>query len=95
LTRHTGKYRMQVSRGAFERYDDETNDALGRLSTFEWPHAFTRLDASADTFLARFGANHFHAVPGDYVEALEGVCSLLDIDFQYLGASAGTPTAAR
>jgi L-fucose/D-arabinose isomerase len=88
LTRDSGRYRMQVSRGAFERYDDATNETLGRQSTFEWPHAFTRLDAPADTFLARFGANHIHAVPGDYVSALESVCTLLDIDFQYLGTTA-------
>ena len=85
LTRDTGKYRMQVVRGAFERYDDATNESLARQSTFEWPHAFTRLQVSADEFLGRFGANHLHAVPGDYVAELESVCTLLDIDFQHLG----------
>jgi L-fucose isomerase len=90
LTRESGTYRMQVARGAFERYDDATNEALGRQSTFEWPHAFARLQTSPDVFLSRFGANHVHAVPGDHVAALESVCTLLDIDYQYLGS----PTAA-
>ena len=88
LTRDTGRYRMQVARGAFERYDDETNETLGRQSTFEWPHAFTRLETSAGEFLSRFGANHIHAVPGDYVAELEAVCALLDIDFQHLARPA-------
>jgi L-fucose isomerase len=93
LTRDSGQYRMQVARGAFERYDDATNEALGRQSTFEWPHAFTRLDATADQFLSRFGANHVHAVPGDHVAALQSVCALLDVDFQYLGSGPSTPSA--
>ena len=88
LTRDSGRYRMQVARGAFERYDDETNEALGRQSTFEWPHAFTRLETSADEFLNRFGANHIHAVPGDCVAELEAVCALLDVDFQHLARPA-------
>ncbi|MGI8680044.1 MAG: L-fucose/L-arabinose isomerase family protein [Jatrophihabitans sp.] len=88
LTRNSGRYRMQVSRGAFERYDDAANEALARQSTFEWPHAFSRLDASAETFLSSFGANHIHAVPGDYVSELESVCTLLDIDFQNLATDA-------
>jgi len=50
--------------GEFETYDEETTSALTAQSTPEWPHAFARLDAPAETFLSRFGANHIHAVPG-------------------------------
>ncbi len=59
--------------------------AAGPAVDVEWPHAFTRFDVPADEFLSRFGANHIHAVPGDYVAALEQVCRQLDVDFQRLG----------
>jgi L-fucose isomerase len=72
---------MQVVRGAFEHYGDEVNEALARQSTFEWPHAFTRMEVSADRFLSQFGANHIHAVPGDYLAELRQVCRLLDVDY--------------
>jgi L-fucose isomerase len=58
-----------------------------RQSTPEWPHAFTRLQVDAGEFLSSFGANHIHAVPGDYVAELETVCSLLDIDFRLMGSA--------
>lgn len=88
LTRLDGRYRMHVLRGSFERYDEETNEDLMRQSTYEWPHAFARMDASADEFLSRYGSNHIHAVPGDYVEELRIVCKLLDVDYDGFGGAA-------
>lgn len=88
LTRLNHRYRMHVVRGAFENYDDATNEAMMRQSTFEWPHAFARLQVEAGEFLSRFGANHIHAVPGDHVADLHAVCDLLDIDFEGLGDTA-------
>ncbi|MQA76909.1 MAG: fucose isomerase [Streptosporangiales bacterium] len=88
LTRKNHRYRMQVMRGSFESYDAATNDRLARQSTFEWPHAFTRLDAPAADFLSRFGANHIHAVPGEYVEELKSICTMLDIDYEGMGSAA-------
>ncbi|HEX6444153.1 MAG TPA: L-fucose/L-arabinose isomerase family protein [Streptosporangiales bacterium] len=88
LTRKDHRYRMHVVRGAFERYDDATNEAMARQSTFEWPHAFTRLHVPADEFLGRFGANHIHAVPGEHVDELKAVCALLDIDYEGMGDAA-------
>ncbi len=79
LSRLDGQYRLQLTRGRFERYDDDTNEALARQSTFEWPHAFARLDAPAAAFLGRFGANHVHAIPGDHVATLAATAALLDI----------------
>ncbi|WP_229694277.1 L-fucose/L-arabinose isomerase family protein [Lentzea pudingi] len=79
LTREDGDYRLQLMLGEFETYDDETNEALMRQSTREWPHAFARLDAEADDFLSRFGANHIHAVPGDRRAELRAVCRLLGV----------------
>ncbi len=84
LSRRDGRYRLQAATGRFVQFDPDTNEALMRASTYVWPHAFTRLDASAEDFLARFGANHIHAVPGDVLEELELVCAFLDVDFDRL-----------
>ncbi len=75
---------MQVTPGRFETYDEETNEALMRQSTYVWPHAFTRMDAPADVFLSRFGANHIHAVPGDITAELAAICRFLDLDLERL-----------
>ncbi|WP_433328005.1 L-fucose/L-arabinose isomerase family protein [Spirillospora sp. CA-294931] len=85
LTRRDGRYRMHVMRGDFESYDAATNEAMARQSTFEWPHAFTRLRVGPEEFLTRFGSNHIHAVPGDHVDELRTVCTLLDVDFEGFG----------
>jgi len=85
LTRREGRYRMHVMRGSFVRYDDETNEDLMRQSTYVWPHAFARMDASAEEILSRYGSNHIHAIPGDHVEELRAVCKLLDVDYDRFG----------
>lgn len=88
LTRLAGRYRMHVLRGTFERYDESTNEALMRQSTYEWPHAFARFDADAEDILATYGSNHIHAVPNDYVAELRVVCELLDVDYIGIGGTA-------
>ncbi|MGQ4615373.1 hypothetical protein [Nocardia sp. R7R-8] len=79
LTRLDGDYRMQLMLGDFEHYDEQTNEALMQQSPREWPHAFALLDARAEDFLNRFGADHIHAVPGDHREAVRATCELLDV----------------
>ncbi len=86
LTRLMGRYRLQVLRGRLEQFDDETNERLMRASTYVWPHAFARLEATADDFLGRYGSNHIHAVPGDHVASLQMICRLLDLDFEVIGS---------
>jgi L-fucose/D-arabinose isomerase len=88
LTRLNGRYRMHVLSGGFQEFDADTTERLSRASTYEWPHAFARFDATAAEFLSKFGANHIHAVPGDRVAELRSVCRLLDIDFDGFGALA-------
>lgn len=84
LSRFDGGYRMQVTKGRFESYDEGTNEKLMRQSTYVWPHAFTRMDAPVEVFLSRFGANHIHAVPGDITEELAGVCRFLAVSMERL-----------
>lgn len=86
LSRLNARYRLQVTKGRFETYDDDKNEALMRQSNYVWPHAFTRMDAPADVFLSRFGANHIHAVPGDITGELAAACQFLDIDLERLDA---------
>jgi L-fucose isomerase len=86
LTRLAGRYRMQVLRGELVRFDEATNQALMRQSTYEWPHAFARFEADAAEVLARYGSNHVHAVPGDRVDELRLACRLLDVDYDGFGA---------
>lgn len=81
---------MQVLRGAFRCFDDETNERMMRASTFEWPHAFVTFDADANNFLAQFGANHIHAVPGDRVAELRSACAMLGVDWAGMGGSAAS-----
>jgi L-fucose/D-arabinose isomerase len=85
LTRLDQRYRMHVLRGQLESYDAETNERLMRASTYVWPHAFARLETTADEFVGRYGSNHIHAVPGDHTGALREVCRLLDVDFDGFG----------
>lgn len=87
LTRLDGNYRMQVLRGSFEQYDHDTNEALMRQSTYEWPHAFARFDANAEEVLSRYGSNHIHVVPGDFVQELKSVCRFLGIDYDGFGSA--------
>jgi L-fucose isomerase len=88
LTRLSGRYRLHVLRGRFVRFDDAENERLMRASTYEWPHAFARFDASAEEVLGRYGSNHIHAVPGDRLAELRAVCTLLDVDYDGFGDAA-------
>ena len=77
---------MQVLTGSFESSTPRLPSGYAGIH-LEWPHAFARFDAPADEILARFGANHIHAVPGDHVDELRALCRLLDVDFDRFGAS--------
>lgn len=92
LTRSDGRYRLQVVRARLEDYGSETNEALARQSTFEWPHAFARMEAPASEFLSRFGSNHIHGVPGDVVPELREASRMLDVKFELFGQ--GSPSHA-
>jgi L-fucose/D-arabinose isomerase len=88
LARDSAGYRMHVLRGELVQFEGELNEQLMRESTYEWPHAFARFEAAAGEILSRYLSNHIHAIPGDHVEALRGVCDLLAIDFDWFGGSA-------
>ena len=80
LARKGGKYRMTIVPAQLIEFSPEEAQALGSLTTPEWPVAFARLRVSADEFLGRFPCNHIHGVYGDCVEELKTVARLLDMD---------------
>lgn len=94
LSRLNSRYRMQVVRARFVRFDQETNERLMRASTYEWPHAFARFDVDASEFLSRYGSNHINGVPGDFIEELRFICRLLDIDYDGFGSAGGAAEKA-
>jgi L-fucose/D-arabinose isomerase len=80
LSRLDHRYRLQLVTGRFCDLGEQTHERLAKASTYEWPHAFARFDTAATRFLDRFGANHIHAIPGDWTQELYAVCDLLDVD---------------
>ena len=88
LTRLAGRYRMQVLRGAFERYDDDTNESMMRQTTYALAARLRPLRRDADEILGRYGSNHIHAVPGDRVAELRVLCDILDVDYDGFGGAA-------
>jgi len=58
-----------------------------------WPHAYVRLKASFDEFLAAFPANHVHAIAGDRVEELVKFCEMAGVDAVVLGDKKGRARA--
>ena len=80
LARKGGRYRMTIVPAQLIEFPPEEAQALGSLTTPEWPVAFARLRVSADEFLGRFPCNHIHGVYGDCVEELKTVARLLDMD---------------
>ncbi|GAA1008013.1 L-fucose isomerase [Acrocarpospora pleiomorpha] len=86
LSRYDHRYRLQVTKGRFVDLGEAEHTRLARASTFEWPHAFARFDAPAQSFLSAFGANHVHAIPGDWTEELRAVSRRLAIDYHDLDA---------
>ncbi|NMB11829.1 MAG: fucose isomerase [Firmicutes bacterium] len=81
LCRHDGRYWMAVLLGQFERRPRE----ILQNTTYSFPHAFARLEMDYQGFVRSFGANHIHAVYGNYVRELEILCQLWGIEMQTYG----------
>jgi L-fucose isomerase len=88
LTRDAEGYRMHVLAGELVEFDPALNEALMHESTYEWPHAFARLEAPVDEVLTRYASNHIHAIPGDHTSALRAVCEHLGVRFDGFGGLA-------
>lgn len=74
MSRKDGRYRMHILKGEFVRLDPD--DEARRVASVQdnWPHAFTKLACSIDTFLQNFPANHIHGVYGQWIDELVAFC---------------------
>ena len=85
LTRRNGRYWLAVVPAEFVLFDEKKNWAKAEATTKEWPHAFARLEVSADEFLATYDSNHIHGCYGDWVEELVAVARILGMDYHLYG----------
>jgi L-fucose isomerase len=80
LTRRNGRYWMAIVPAEFVLFDEETNWKLAKETDMAWPHAFARLRAPAEEFLATYDSNHIHGCYGNWVDELVAVSKILKID---------------
>ena len=80
LARKNGKYWLAIVPGEFIEFPRAIALAKGSTTTPEWPIAFTRIQTSADEFLANFPCNHIHGCYGDWVTELKMVAKILGIE---------------
>ena len=84
LARKNGRYRLTIVPAELVQFDREKMEALGNLTTPQWPIAFARLKAAPESFLSRFPCNHIHGVYGDCEEELMTFARLLNIEVDRL-----------
>ncbi len=79
IVRIGGEFVMHMFTGAFVEYPYEKAEALGKQTTYEWPHVWAKFGCSFDSLKNYFCANHIHACIGDHVAALSAACEVLGI----------------
>jgi L-fucose isomerase len=80
LARKNGRYWMAIVPGKFVQFPKKVMVAKGKTITPEWPCAFTRLECSADYFLANFPCNHIHGTYGNWEKELLHIADILGIE---------------
>ncbi len=85
MSRKGGRYWLAIAPAEFLDLGDRTEEKA-KATQVEWPHAFARLRAPADEFLAEYDSNHCHAIYGDWAEELVWVAKMLGIDYKVFGA---------
>lgn len=80
LARKSGKYWLAIVPANFVEFPQEIMEAKARTTDIEWPHAFARLEVSADAFLSTYPCNHIHGICGDWVNELCALAEILGIE---------------
>jgi len=80
ITRKNGEHRMHIFTGSYARLPKSKMEQLGKLTTYEWPHAFSRFNMPYERFAREFCCNHIHAAIGDWVGQLIAACEALGIE---------------
>ena len=89
LTRLDGRYRMHVlARRASSSSTTTRTSGSMRASTYEWPHAFARFDATPTSSSAASARTTSTPSLATASPSCASVCRLLDIDFDGFGALA-------
>lgn len=76
----TNKYRMAICHGEFVSFGDEKDEKIAKGVQDNWPHSYTRLDCSAESFIEKMNCNHIHGTYGNHVEVLKTFCDAAGID---------------
>ncbi len=80
LARKSGKYWLAIVPANFVEFSQEVMEAKAHTTDIEWPHAFARLEVSADTFLSTYPCNHIHGISGDWVNELCALAEILGVE---------------
>jgi L-fucose isomerase len=80
LARRNGTYWLAIVPAEFVEFPDAIAKAKGATITPEWPCAFTKIQCSADEFLADFPCNHIHGCYGDWTTELLHIAKILGIE---------------
>lgn len=86
LARKDGRYCLSIVPAQLVQFSREKMEALGSLTTPQWPIAFARLRVSPEFFLSNFPCNHIHGVYGDWTEELKTFARLLNLDVRVFEA---------
>jgi len=76
----TNRYRLVVAHGEFVSFGAEKDEKIATGVQDNWPHAYTRLDCSHETFIENVNCNHIHGTYGNWVEELKTFCRAADIE---------------
>ncbi|MCF7890840.1 L-fucose/L-arabinose isomerase family protein [Candidatus Bipolaricaulota bacterium] len=82
LARKDGSYWLAIVPGEFLEFPSEKAEKKAKATTNEWPHAFARLETSAEEFLSEYGSNHIHGIYGDWVSELVWVAKSLGMNYK-------------
>jgi L-fucose isomerase len=82
LYRLDGEYRMQLMLGEALAFTPEMKKHIIWGQT--WPHVAIRLGIDAQEFVKRAGANHFVAIPGDFLAEAKYACQAAGITIEAL-----------
>ncbi len=80
-----GRYRMVIVTGEFVSFGDDKDEQLAKGVQDNWPHAYAKLNCTAEAFIDNMHCNHIHGVYGNFTEELKTFCQIKDIDCVILG----------
>ena len=90
LARRSGKYWLAILPAEFIELPEAVAERKAAEVQVNWPHAYARLDVSAETFLSCYDSNHVHGVYGNWVAELVWLARMLGIEYRVLSSEASS-----